>query len=268
MTHKFSIRSLCLRAASVFLMVGALGTWFALGSAFRGGADAAEASSNIPQDQFERRVHDYLLAHPEVIGEALNQLEARQHEQDAAVGQAVLNSRKDEVFNDPSSPVSGNRNGNVTLVEFFDYNCPYCKLMAPVMTQAEKADPQLRVVYKEFPILGPGSMFAAKAALAADRQGKYVAFHRALYQVRGPVDEAKVLDTAKAVGLDLDRLKTDMKDLKIGAIIEKDEGLARALRITGTPGFVIGDKVFTGATDLKSLQTVIASARSAPVTKR
>lgn len=246
-------------APVLFVIAGA--AWWTLDPGLWSGSIADEVSSPVPQDEFERRVRDYLLAHPEVIGEALNRLEARQRDQEAAEGQAVLKSRAAEVFDDPDSPVSGNPQGDVTVVEFFDYNCPYCRRMAPVMAQAEKADPKLRVVYKEFPILGPGSLFAAKAALAAARQGKYVVFHRALYQVRGPVDESKVMETAKIVGLDLDRLKADMNDPKIAALIEKNNELARALKINGTPGFAIGDKLFAGATDLKSLQAVIAAAR-------
>src|SRR5260370_31870284 len=119
------------------------------------------------------------------------------------------------------SPVGGNPNGDVTLVEFLDYHCPYCRQMVPVMMQAENLDPQLRVVYKEFPILGPNSTFAAKASLAAHKQGKYVAFHRALYQVRGNVDPRKVTEVAATVGLDADRLKADMGDPTIAALIGK-----------------------------------------------
>ncbi len=248
--------------------VAAFGAWFTLDIGVRRGVSAAEVVSSMSKDEFERRVHDYLLAHPEVVAEAINRLEARQREQEAATSQAALKSRVDEVFHDPNSPIGGNLKGDATLVEFFDYNCPYCKQMALVMIEAEKADSRLRVVYKEFPILGPSSLFAAKAALAAERQGKYVAFHRALYQVRGPVDEGKTLEVAKTVGLDVNRLKADMQDPKIRAQLDKNIELARVLNITGTPGFAVGEKVFTGATDLKSLQTMIASARSAPVTSR
>lgn len=252
----------CLFAPILFVTSDVV--WWVLDSGLRSGSVAAEMSSALPQDEFERRIRDYLLAHPEVIGEAVNRLEARQRDQAAAEGQAVLKSRAAEVFNDPNSPTSGNPQGDVTVVEFFDYNCPYCRCMTPVMIQAERDDPKLRVVYKEFPILGAGSLFAAKATLAAARQGKYVAFHRALYQVRGPVDENKVLETAKTVGLDVDRLKIDMNDPKISALIEKNNELARALKIEGTPGFAIGDKLFSGATDLRSLQAAIASARRSP----
>jgi protein-disulfide isomerase len=229
------------------------------------GVRSAAVAADMSQDEFERRVRDYLLAHPEVVGDALARLEAKQGEDDAAAGRAALKDRSTVVFHDPDSPVSGNPNGDVTLVEFFDYNCPYCKMMAPVMEQTEAADPQLRIVYKEFPILGPGSEFAAKAALAANKQGKYGAFRHALYQVRGHVDEAQVLEAAKAVGLDVDRMKADMQDAVIESELAKNAKLGEILHITGTPGFVIGNQITTGATDAKSFAALIAKARSSSI---
>ena len=139
--------------------------------------------------------------------------------------------------------------------------------MAPVMAQAEESDPHLRIVYKEYPILGPGSVFAAKAALAANKQGKYVAFHRALYELRGPLDESKVLGVAKAGGLDVDRLKVDMQAPEISARLGQNIALAQTIGITGTPGFAVGDRVFSGATDLKWLQAMIEEARRVSVTR-
>ena len=222
----------------------------------------AALADDMSQAEFEKRVHDYLLEHPEVVGEAINRLEAKQAELDAVAATAAVKSHADEIFQDPDSPVSGNPKGDVTLVEFFDYNCPYCRSMAPLLTQAEGADPQLRIVYKEFPILGAGSVFAAKAALAANKQGKYVAFHRALYQVRGPVDEAKVLEVAKAVGLDVNRMKADMQDKAIEAALDKNNKLGQVLHITGTPGWVAGDQVSTGATEFDGLKAMIARVRN------
>jgi protein-disulfide isomerase len=224
-------------------------------------AGEAVAAADMPKDEFERRVHDYLLAHPEVIGEAVNRLEAKQREQEAARGRAALKSHADQVFHDAADPVGGNPSGDVTLVEFFDYNCPYCKQMTPTMKQAEDADAHLRIVYKEYPILGAGSIFAAKAALAANQQGKYVAFHRALYELRGPLDEGKILEVANVLGLDVGRLKVDMQAPDIGAHLRKNIELAQTVGIGGTPGFAVGNKVFAGATDLKSLQAMIEEAR-------
>ncbi len=255
----------------ILILLG--GAWYALAPNVRwvssaGEATAADANAGMSKEQFERRVHDYLIAHPEVIGEAINRLEVRQREQEAKQAGATLKLHADQVFRDPDDPIGGNPKGDVTLVEFFDYNCPYCKRMAPIMTQAEAADPRLRIVYKEFPILGPNSLFAAKAALAANKQGKYVAFHRALYEVRGPVDDAKVLEAAKSVGLDVARLKVDMQAPEIGARLDQNIKLAQALGINGTPGFAIGDNVFTGASDLKSLQAAVAAARKSPAMSR
>ena len=249
-----------------------IGAMIALKQEFRWGqsageAVAADAVESMSEEEFERRVHDYLLAHPEVIGEAINRLEAQQREQEAARGQTALKSHADRVFRDPADPVGGNPSGDATLVEFADYNCPDCKQMAPVITQAQDADPHLRIVYKEFPILGPGSVFAAKAALAANKQGKYVAFHRALNQLRGSVDESKVLEVAKAVDLDVTHLKADMEAPDINAQLGKNKELAQTLGINGTPGYAVGEKVFSGATNLKSLQVMIEQSRKLSTTR-
>src|SRR5713226_1083910 len=213
-------------------------TWFEFDGISRFQRPALHLAPDAPKDEFERRVRDYLLDHPDVIMEAVSRFEARQRTEEGSAGQKILKDRAEEIFRDPDSPVVGNPDGDVTLVEFFDYNCPYCRQMAPLMVQAEAADPKLRIVYKEFPILGPNSVFAAKAALAANKQGKYVGFHRALYQVRGQVDEGRVLEAAGTVGLDVGRLKADMQDPAIDGLLERTGTLAQALRITGTPGFV------------------------------
>jgi protein-disulfide isomerase len=129
------------------------------------------------------------------------------------------------------------------------------------LAKAESNDPKLRIVYKEFPILGPNSRFAANAALAAHRQGKYVVFHQALMQAKGIVDETKVLATAAAVGLDVERLKPDMEDPAIRAAIDRNLELARALRIDGTPAFVIGEQIVRGAVDLDTMERFTREAR-------
>lgn len=242
------------------VLVSAAAAWLAFDPGFRR-QQTANLSTGAPKDEFERRVHDYLMAHPDVIMQSVNQLEARQRAKDETEVQAIVKSRADEIFRDAATPVSGNVDGDITLVEFFDYNCPYCRQVASVVTKAEESDPKLRVAYKEFPILGPNSIVAAKAALAANKQGKYVAFHRALYEVHGAVDSGKVKEVAAAVGLDMDRLNADMKDPAIEALIAKNFALAQALRINGTPGFVVGDQILRGATDLKTVQTMIRTAR-------
>ncbi len=236
-------------------------TWFEFDGISRFQRPALHLAPDAPKDEFERRVRDYLLDHPDVIMEAVSRFEARQRTEEESAGQKILKDRAEEIFRDPDSPVVGNPDGDVTLVEFFDYNCPYCRQMAPLMVQAEAADPKLRIVYKEFPILGPNSVFAAKAALAAHKQGRYAEFHRALMQVRSATDDARTLAVAGQVGLDGERLKTDMRDAAIQGLIDRNVALARALHINGTPGFVVGDQILTGATDLKSLQAAIQEAR-------
>src|SRR5712691_2219883 len=181
MAHKLLLRSFLAWSVLPLVLLGALGAWFALDHGFRWGRPAPDVAAEMPRDEFERRVRGYLLEHPEVIMEAANRFEARQRAHEQTEAEAILKSRAEDVFRDADSPVAGNQQGDVSLVEFFDYNCPYCRQMAPVMLDAESADPRLRIVYKEFPILGPNSTFAAKAALAAHKQGKYVAVHKALF---------------------------------------------------------------------------------------
>jgi protein-disulfide isomerase len=262
MTRNFSAPRYIAWLVLPLIVVGSVAAWLAFDPGFRRGHQIADHSTDAPpKDELERRIHDYLMAHPDVITQSVNQLEARQRTKDETEVQAIVKSRADEIFRDPATPVSGNPNGDVTLVEFFDYNCPYCRQVASVMTKAEQADPQLRIAYKEFPILGPNSTFAAKAALAANKQGKYVAFHKALYEVHGAVDPGKVKEAAMAVGLDMDRLNADMADPAIRAEIDRNFTLAQALRINGTPGFVMGDQILRGATDLEALQGMIRAAR-------
>ncbi|MBA1143399.1 DsbA family protein [Mesorhizobium neociceri] len=242
------------------LLIATLTGWLLLNPGLQG--ISARAAGEMSQDQLDQQIHDYILAHPEVLMQALQSLDQRQREAEAAQAKQVLASRADDIFRDKQSPVGGNAQGDVTLVEFFDYNCPYCRQMAPIMEQAAADDPQLKIVYKEFPILGPDSLFAAKAALAAQLQGKYGAFHKALIGARTRVTEAAVLRIAGEVGLDVERMKTDMQQPDIQTLIDRNTELAQALRITGTPGFVVGDQIFPGATDLETMKKLIRQARS------
>ena len=245
---------------SAIVLLGAALLFFSDVGTF-GPTRLANAQSKMPTDEFERRIRAYLLDHPEVVAEALQRLEERERAAQASTAKSVLKARADEVLRDPDSPVGGNPEGDVTLVEFFDYNCPYCRQVSPYMAKAEASDPKLRIVYKEFPILGASSTFAAKAALAAQRQGRYVAFHRALMEAKGTLTENGVLDVAGRVGLDVVKLKADMADRKIQAAIDRTLALARALNINGTPGFVIGEQIAPGAIDLATMERLIGEAR-------
>ena len=265
-------RSLNLLGWGIFIaaLVAAGIAWWALDPSFRSARQAPMIASQSSEDDFGKRVRTYLLAHPEVIVEAMQGLEAHQQAEGEDEARTTVKAREGEVFQDPASPIGGNPAGDATLVEFFDYNCPYCRQMAPLMDQAEAEDPKLKIIYKEFPILGPGSVFAAKAALAANLQGMYGPFHKALLASKSRVEEAVVLKTAAQIGLDVERLKKDMADPAIQAALDSNLALAQALRINGTPGFVIGNQILRGATDLATLKSLIAEARnrqpqSAPV---
>jgi protein-disulfide isomerase len=212
-------------------------------------------------DRFEQRVREYLLKNPEVIMEALQILRERELAAEAENITRTIAERSDEILNDPAAPVGGNPTGDVSLVEFFDYNCSYCRRVAPTVVELEEGDPGLRLVYKEFPILGPGSQFAARAALASRRQGKYIPFHNALMQATEQVSEETVMKVARSVGLDPEQLTADMQDPAIQEVIARNLRLADALGITGTPSFIIGQEVVPGAVDLGTLQRLIAHAR-------
>ncbi len=173
-------------------------------------------------------------------------------------------SHPKSLFDDPGSPVSGNPNGGVTLIEFFDYHCAVCKSVLGVVMTLIEEDPDVRLVFKEFPILGRESVVAARAALAATAQdpSKYVPFHIALMSSRGLLTEPRILRLARSVGLDTERLKTGMYAPEIVVAIKHNWELADALRIRGTPAFVIGDKVIPGAVSLKTLKRYVAKARA------
>ena len=170
----------------------------------------------------------------------------------------------DELFKDPTSPVGGNPNGDVTIVEFFDYQCGYCKVVFPRIEKLLIDDSNLRFVFKEMPILGPNSVFAARAALAARMQGEkqYVAFHKVMMASRGSLNKASVFRFATDAGLDLERLKGDMEDDNINDMIRRNLKLADALSINGTPAFVIGDTIVRGAVDLLKLKILVERARN------
>jgi protein-disulfide isomerase len=242
------------------LIVAAFG-WLAYDARKNAGNEVAGVADDMHVDEFQRRVRRYLTENPEVIVEAMQRYEARRAVAARDEIKIALAEHEVALLRDPASPVGGNPQGDVTLVEFSDYNCPYCRRVAPVLAEAEAADPMLRIVYKEIPILGPDSVYAAKAALAADRQGKYMAFHRALMSAKGVAAEGLILAIAAKLGLDVARLKADVEDPAIQAAIDRNLALSRALRITGTPSFVVGSEIARGAIDLEAMQALIREAR-------
>lgn len=217
-----------------------------LGFASSSFAATAAATTNVTpaqRAQIEEVVHQYLLQKPEVIMEAVQSLQRKQYEQAEKTvkqTQAGAGQYADVLLSQTNDPVAGNPNGKVTVVEFFDYQCPHCVDMAPVISDVIKANPDLRIVFKEFPIRGPVSEFAAKAALAANMQGKYYEFQHALLTSTQPLTTASVLSIAKATGLDVDKLKVDMDSSTINAQLKANIKLAQDLKLFGTPAFFVG----------------------------
>ena len=225
-------------------------------------AQQSSTPTTITPKDIEGIVRDYLLKHPEIIVEALDAYKRRADEARRDAVRQTISQRMDSIQNDPDSPVGGNPKGDVTLVEFFDYRCGVCKRVHGTVVELLKGDSNIRRVYKEWPILGPESVFATRAALAARAQGKYLAFHDALMEHRGALTPEQVMLIAGSIGIDAKRLRADMKAPGIDAIIRKNYELAEALKITGTPSFIIGDQLIPGAADLDSLKSIVQKART------
>ena len=226
------------------------------------GVRAAEVLDAGARQATEEVIRDYLLKHPEVVEQALQVLEQRRREAEKQRARDAVAAHREELLRDPGSPVGGNPRGDVTVVEFFDYRCGYCKGVAGTVRQLLEEDPGIRLVYKEFPILGDESLLAAGAALAARAQGRYGAFHDALMAASGPWTLPVLLQVAARVGLDAGKLQADMEAPEIHAAIERNRALAEALGITGTPAFVVGFELVPGALDLHALKALVSQARA------
>jgi protein-disulfide isomerase len=225
----------------------------------RGAAQAASDSSDETTQTMLRR---YILENPEVLVQALQSYEQRQQALQADRLRAALVAEAAALNDDPDAPVIGNPEGDVTVVEFFDYRCPYCKRATATLAELLQEDSGLRLVMKEFPILSQESVQAARAALAAVRQGKYEAFHFALMEAGGGFTDEEILAVAESVGLDEARLLADMQDPAIEAALRRNHALAERIGITGTPAFVIGDTLVPGAIGIEELRARIAEARA------
>jgi protein-disulfide isomerase/sulfite exporter TauE/SafE/copper chaperone CopZ len=230
-------------------------------------ATAAQGSS-ISSDQraaIERITKDYLVQHPEVLQEAMAELEKRQQSAEAEQHRAAVKENAAAIFSSPRQVVLGNAQGDVTMVEFFDYNCGYCKRALGDMLALLKADPKLKVVLKEFPVLGDSSVEAAKVAVAVRMQdedgSKYLDFHQRLLGGRGQADRARALAVAKDVGVDMARLDRDMAGPEVKATIDENIKLGETMGLTGTPSHVVGNEVVVGAVGLDALKEKLSVAR-------
>lgn len=231
---------------------------------------ADQISSQLSPEQtkeIQKVIHDYLISNPQVLVEASQALQQQQMSKMQEVAQKGISKNAKDLFDNPNSPVAGNAKGNATLIEFMDYQCGHCKEMSPIIDQIVQADPQLRVVIKEFPIFGETSEFAAKAALASVKQGKFWPFHLALMKDENPLSHDEVLKIAKSVGIDTDKLQNDMKDAAIMDQLKDNFKLAQELGLMGTPALVVGNQGGTktafvpGTTSKGNLEQLIAQVR-------
>jgi protein-disulfide isomerase len=212
-------------------------------------------------------IKNYIAAHPELVQGALDALDKRQKEADAEKARMTIKDNNATLFNSAHQVVLGNPQGNITMVEFFDYNCGYCKRALPDMMTLLSANPNLRFVLKEFPVLGDGSVDAAHVAVAARMQDptgkKYVEFHQKLLGGRGAADKARALAVAKEVGFDMGRIEKDMNSDEVKTTIDEDMKLADALGVSGTPTYVVGDEVVVGAVGLDELKAKLSPDKTA-----
>jgi len=243
------------------LILAALVLGVALGAGWMALRHPQKQAAGLDAAQVEKVVAGYLHDHPDAVFAALQAYQKRQDAAAAETARATIKAAAAELLHDQSTPVGGNPVGDVTVVEFFDYQCPYCKAVAPDLAKALAADGKIRMVYKEFPILGPASITAAKAALAAQAQGKYVAFHDQLIAFKGHLSNDDVFAIAATVGLDVARLKADMEKPEIRAAIKRNYELADKLNIQGTPAFIIGGEMLPGAASLDELTAAVKRAR-------
>ena len=248
------------RLVSVTAIALALGIWTQVASPTLAADDSAFNAKQ--KAALDAQIHDYIMRHPEVIMESIRAMQEREKLAQERLQAERVAALGDAIERDPGDPVIGNPNGDVTLVEFFDYQCGYCKRMIEPLINFARADGKLRIVMKEFPILGPESMVAARASLAAHKQGKYEAFHIALMSLRGRLTEPAIFQTALEVGLDTEQLLKDMEAPDVTDQIRKSRELGEALSVRGTPAFIIDGTIIPGAMGEDRLADLVAKART------
>lgn len=222
------------------------------------------AGEALTKENLGPAVREYLLANPEVVIEAVEAYQKKQEELESAKAQESLKTHKDFLYkaDKDTSPQVGNPEATVTIVEFFDYNCGYCKRAFSEVQSVLADDKDVRFVFKDMPILSPTSQLAAHWSLAAQRQGKYFEFHAALMTHQGAVSEESLAEVAKKVGLDADKMKTDAADPKIAEIVNQNIQVAGDLGIRGTPAFIINDRVVGGYITLDEMKRIITEVRA------
>lgn len=223
---------------------------------------SAPVLQTVTQDQINPMIESYLMGDPKVLQRVSDKLEDQVRAETAEKSRVAITAMRDQIFSDPDSIVIGNPQGDVTLVEMFDYNCSFCRGALPDLATLLAEDPNLRVVLKEFPILSQQSVEAARVAVLVGQSHKdYWSFHQALFTGRGVVDADAALKQAEVLGLDPAALKGKMQDDTVTAVIQKSYDLAKALNVTGTPSYIVGDELIQGAVGIDKLRTSIANMR-------
>lgn len=248
---------------SIFKPIASAVILFGLIASSPGTAQEKAPFSDTETRQIEKLIERYLDENPEAVVQAFRKFQLQQQELQRMQQEQNLTELRDQLENSETSPVLGNPEGNVTLVEFFDYRCGYCKRVHGTVTDTVNSDGNVKLVYKEFPILGPESVFAARAALGIffTQPLKYPAYQDALMTARGQLSGARVLSIGEDVGLKPADIEAAMKDPRVDQEIQRNIQLAQSLGINGTPGFVIGQQVVPGAVDKAELERLIAEAR-------
>ena len=219
-------------------------------------------STAMSKSDVEKIVRNYLLENPEVIFEAVENMKNKEEGQRIAKMRDRAKAHHGELFAEANPLIAGNPNGDVTIVEFFDYRCTYCRKVRETISKLLAQDGNIKLVLKEFPILSEESEMAAQAAIASATQGKYWDYHLAMLGAED-LNPQSIFDIAKSVGIDVERLKNDLKDPKIHERLKANKKLASAIGIDATPTFFINDEPFSGAQSLEELKTAVAAARKA-----
>jgi protein-disulfide isomerase len=243
---------------------------FALALAAAPQAASAETFSDGQRGEIEAVIKNYLLTHPEVLEDAMAELTKRQAAAEIEKHETSIAQNSEAIFNSPRGVLLGNKDGDVTFVEFFDYNCGYCKRAMADMLDLMKSDSKLKVVLKEFPVLSQGSVEAAQVAVAVRMQDpsgkKYLDFHQKLLGGRGPADKARAIAAAKEAGLDVGRVEKDLANPEVKATLDENFKLAEAMGMNGTPSYVVGKEIVVGAIGLEGLKEKIGIARCGKAT--
>jgi protein-disulfide isomerase len=230
------------------------------------GPATSAASGNAPftalqKNDIRNTVREYLLDNPQVIVEAIEGLQAQQQHSQQQQNDGAIAANMEQLVNSRRDPFIGNPDASVTVVEFFDYQCPYCKRMAQDLAKIAAEDPDVKIIFKEFPVFGRESTLATRAALASAKQGKYAEFHLAIMGLRGAPSENALFRVASRLGMDLDRLRRDMQSPSIETQIQTNLQLARQVGVRGTPAFIVGDQLVPGAMSPEQMRQLIAEKR-------